>query len=79
MILGQLIEFYKEKVFMEKFSCPKANPGPPHKCADNLAYLMLTTAKVLECPRMKLGPKVWPSIQLRFEPRTFGFGVEIMA
>ena len=31
LILGQLIEFYIVKVFMEKFGCPKANLGPPDK------------------------------------------------
>ena len=29
-ILGQLIEYYLEKIFMEKFGCPNTNFGPLH-------------------------------------------------
>ena len=37
LILGQLTEYYIENIFTEKFGCPKANFGPPHKLVDNLA------------------------------------------
>ena len=54
--------FYIEKVFTEKFGCPKANLGLPHRLADNLAQLILITTKVPGSLGMRLGPKAWPSI-----------------
>ena len=47
---------------MEKIGRPKANLGPPHKYADNPAYLMLITPKVPEYLEVRLSPKAWPSI-----------------
>ena len=29
-ILGQLIEYYTDKIFTEKFGCPNTNFGPLH-------------------------------------------------
>ena len=66
---------------MEKFGCPKANFGPQTvlliQCYS--AHFILYDSKVPESLRMRSGPKTWPSIQLGFEPRTFGSRVEVMA
>ena len=43
LILVQLIKYYIEKMFIEKFSCPKANFGPLHRQGDSLAYSMIIT------------------------------------
>ena len=43
LMLGQLIEYYIEKIFIEKFSCSKANFGLLHWQGRNLAYSMLIT------------------------------------
>ena len=47
LILGQLIEYYIEKILMEKFGCPNTNFGPLHWQGDSLAYSMLITALYL--------------------------------
>ena len=43
-MLGQLIDYYVEKIFTEKFGCTKANFGPPRWQVDSLAYSMFFTA-----------------------------------
>ena len=42
-MLGQLIEYYIEKISMEKFGCPKVNFGLLHWQGDSLAYSILMT------------------------------------
>ena len=41
---GQLIEYYIEKIFVEKFGRPKAKFGLIHWQRDSLAYSVLITA-----------------------------------
>ena len=36
-------EFFKQILFMEKFSCPNTNFGPIHEQGDSLAYQILIT------------------------------------
>ena len=43
LILGQLMEYYIQKIFIEKFRCPNTNFGPLHWPGGSLAYLMLIT------------------------------------
>ena len=43
-MLGQLIKCYIEKIFVEKFDCPKANFGLLHWQGDSFAYSMLIIA-----------------------------------
>ena len=68
LILGQLIEYYIEKMFMEKFSCPKANFGPLHRQGGRLPHSMITLYFILHDPKvtdslgMILGRKAWPNI-----------------
>ena len=46
-MLGQLIEYYIQNIFVEKFGCPKANFYLLHWQGDSLAYLLLMTALYL--------------------------------
>ena len=57
-----MIEYYIEKIFMEKFGIPKANFRQPHWQVDSLAYSMLFDVilyepKVPESLGMRLGAK----------------------
>ena len=46
-MLGQLIEYYIEKIFKENSGCPKANFGLLHWLGDSLAYSVLITVLYL--------------------------------
>ena len=47
MILGQLTEYYIEKISMEKFGRPNTNFGALHWLRSSLAYLILITVRNL--------------------------------
>ena len=47
LMLGQLIEYYIQNIFVEKFGCPKANFYLLYWQGDSLAYLVLITALYL--------------------------------
>ena len=63
-MLGQVIEYYKEKIFMETFGCPKANFGPQTVLLTwcYSLYFILYETKILESLGMRLGSKAWPSM-----------------
>ena len=77
-MLGQVIEYYIEKIFMEKFGCSKANFGQQTVLLTwcYSLYFILYETKIPESLGMRLGSKAWPSMKLGFEPRIFGSGVE---
>ena len=59
-MLGQLIEYYIEKIFMEKFGCPKANFGPQTVLLTQCysLHFILYEPKITESLGTSLGPSM---------------------
>ena len=59
-MLGELMDYYVQKIFRKKFGCPKANFCPSHLQVDSLVHSILFTA--LYFARIKGSLKHWNEV-----------------